>query len=430
MENIILYLCSCLSCFIIVTILYGFMDNRYNRTFANKYIYIGIELGMTFGIAVVNLLHNEILNISTWIVMVGFVTYFLYYEDFIKPVKRVLECEISMGVIAICESLGVGLTDWLLELLDIKIKESTMLICLETAFSKIIMIFLYFMAVGKLMKKRQAPFTKLQYVFNCIILGYTLIDIIVIVDNMNNRPNNYFLVLNLGCIVLADLFMLYLIKVMNEKSFLEYEVKSMEKQADLQYKYYVRQEQKYNKTLGLLHDVNRHIKSIEQLYLNGNTEVAAEYTKQIGGMLQPLMPVKYTGNPILDILLSDYISIMDEKRIDFDIKVDNVKMDFMDAMDITTIFGNLLDNAIEACDKIENNKKIFVKIGAYHEMISIRLENNCRTVKWKNGVPVSEKGRNHGMGLLNVRRCIEKYDGSIKLKAENGIFIADIFLNS
>lgn len=152
---------------------------------------------------------------------------------------------------------------------------------------------------------------------------------------MNNRPNNYFLVLNLGCIVLADLFMLYLIKVMNEKSFLEYEVKSMEKQADLQYKYYLRQEQKYNKTLGLLHDINRHIKSIEQLYLNGNTEVAVEYTKQISGMLQPLITVKYTGNPILDILLADYLSIMDEKQIDFDIQVDNVKMDFMDAMDIT-----------------------------------------------------------------------------------------------
>ena len=63
-------------------------------------------------------------------------------------------------------------------------------------------------------------------------------------------------------------------------------------------------------------------------------------------------------------------------------------------------------------------------------MISIRIENNCTTVKWKNGVPVSEKGQNHGMGLLNVRRSIEKYDGSIKLKEEDNIFIVDIFLNS
>lgn len=192
MENIILYLCSCLSCFIIITILRGFMDDRYNRAFANKYIYIGTELGITFGVAVVNLCHNEILNITAWIVAVGLAAYILYYEDFVKTVKRILECEIFIGVITVCESLGVGMTDWLLELLNIEIRDRTMLLCLETAFSKVILIFLYFMAVGKLMKKRQAPFTKLQYVSNCIILGYTLIDIIVIADNMNNRPNNYF----------------------------------------------------------------------------------------------------------------------------------------------------------------------------------------------------------------------------------------------
>ena len=63
-------------------------------------------------------------------------------------------------------------------------------------------------------------------------------------------------------------------------------------------------------------------------------------------------------------------------------------------------------------------------------MISIRIENNCTAVKWKNGVPVSEKGQNHGMGLLNVRRSVEKYDGNIKLKVEDKKFIVDIFLNS
>lgn len=219
MENIILYLCSCLSCFIVITILYSFMDDRYNRTFASKYIYIGMKLGMTFGIAIVNLVNNEVLNLTIWFVVVGFVSYILYYEDFVKPVKRVLECGISIGVIAICESFGVGLTDWLLELLDIEIKADIMRVCLETAFSKVILIFLYYMAVSKLMKKRQAPFTKLQYLSNCIILSYTLIDLIVVADNVNNNPNSYFSFINLGCIVLADLFLLYLIKVMNEKSF-------------------------------------------------------------------------------------------------------------------------------------------------------------------------------------------------------------------
>lgn len=179
-----------------------------------------------------------------------------------------------------------------------------------------------------------------------------------------------------------------------------------------------------------MHDVNKHIKSIVQLYTNGNLETATEYAEQIGDMLQPLIPVKYTGNPILDILLTDKTSIMSEKNIEYEIKVDHTDLGFMDAIDVTTIFGNLLDNSIEACGMIKEKKRIIVHIGAYHEMISISVKNSCTSVKWKNRFPVSEKGKNRGIGLLNVQRSIEKYDGSMKMRNNNGMFVVEIFLNS
>ena len=429
MENWILYFCSCLSCFIIVSFFYGFADDRYSRTFSNRYIYIGTGWAMTFGIAAVNLLNRPVLNFLTWMAAVGLSAYILYYGDYERPVKRILDCEIFLGVITICESLGVGLADLLLEWMNIKIENSTMLVCVETAFSKIALIFLYFMAVSRLMKKRDVPLTGHQYFSSVVILLYTLVDIIVVIDNVRNRPNNYFLVLNLGCIVLADLHLLYLNKVMLEKSSLEYEVKLMEKQTDMQYKYYVRQEQNYNKTIHLLHDVDKHIKFIEKLYMSGNTAAAAEYTGQITDMLRPLIPAAYTGNPILDILITDYKSIMDARQIDFDITADHVNVDSMDAIDITTIFGNLFDNAIEACGAVEGNKKITLRLGAYRGMVSVKMENTCAAVKWKNGIPVSGKGRGHGMGLANVARSVEKYDGAVKVKAENGIFTVELFLN-
>lgn len=55
----------------------------------------------------------------------------------------------------------------------------------------------------------------------------------------------------------------------------------LEKQTDIQYKYYLEQEKKYNKTVQILHDVNKHITTIEQLYANGNIENANEYTRKI-----------------------------------------------------------------------------------------------------------------------------------------------------
>ena len=157
---------------------------------------------------------------------------------------------------AVCESLGVVVTDLVLKILEIQVQTHLMQICLDFAFSKVILIFLYYMSIDKLLGEKSVPFTKVQYIFNFVVLVYTSLDIIVIADNMYHRPENYLLVVNLGCIVLADLYLLYSIRVTNERNYLEYEVKSLEKQANIQYEYYLRQEKKYNQTIQILHDVN------------------------------------------------------------------------------------------------------------------------------------------------------------------------------
>jgi signal transduction histidine kinase len=406
------------------------MNERYNRTVKNSYVYFTIELSIIVGVTIINMFGNSILNLVVWIVVVALCAYFLFFEDFDRPLKRIIECEVLLLCMGVCESLGVVLTDWFLRLFDIEIESNVMQTCLEVTFSKIIMLFIYYMFIVRLMRKKNIPFARTQYIINFIILIYSLINMFVIAEGLKHGQANLILTINMGCIVIADLALLYLMKVTNEKIYLEYEIKSLEKQADLQYRYYVRQEQKYKRTVQILHDVNNHVKSIEQLFANGNVKNATEYALQIEHMLKPLIPIRYTGNPILDILLTDKAMVMEDKDICFDIKVDNVNLDFIDAIDVTTIFGNLLDNAVEACENLEKNRKIFIKIGAYHQMVSIRIENTCANVKWKNGLPISEKGKNRGWGLLNVKRSIEKYDGNIKLKIENGKFIVDIFLNS
>lgn len=58
------------------------------------------------------------------------------------------------------------------------------------------------------------------------------------------------------------------------------------------------------------------------------------------------------------------------------------------------------------------------------------VENDCNPVKWRADIPVSEKGENRGIGLLNVRKSIDRYDGNLKLRENNGKFIAEFFLNT
>lgn len=421
---------SCLSCFIVMTILLEFMNERYKRRFKNKYLYLAVKLGLTVAIAGVNMMNIAVFNFAVWVAAAAGCACFLYYEDAGKPVRRILECEILICIIAVCETLGVVVTDVILEVLGIEITSDIMINSVEVAFSKVILIFLYYVIVVGLMRRRETSASYLQYFFNFAILVYTMVDIVVIIYNMNNRQENYFLLLNLGCIVLADLYLVYLVKVMNEKGHLEYELTLSERQSELQYQYYVRQEQKYNRTVAILHDVDKHMKLVERLCMNGEIENAKEYAAQVGSMLQPLVPIKYTGNPILDILLTDRREIMEEKGMKLDIQIEHANLDFIDAIDVTTIFGNLLDNAIEACEYMETDKHIFIFIKAYHEMVAVQIKNSCSVINWKKGWPVSEKNRHQGLGLLNVKKIIEKYDGSMNLKTQDGMFIVDIFLNS
>ncbi|MFQ7659361.1 MAG: ATP-binding protein [Roseburia intestinalis] len=121
---------------------------------------------------------------------------------------------------------------------------------------------------------------------------------------------------------------------------------------------------------------------------------------------------------------------MQEKGIHSDIKIDNVDLSYIEPIDITTIFGNLLDNAIEAAANADGDKYIFIKISAYHKMTVVHIENSCGKVKWKKRMPVSDKGKGRGIGLLNVKQSIDKYDGDLQLKQDGNRFVADLFLNS
>lgn len=429
MDKILLLFCNFLSCFIVLSLLFQFMNSSFERTYKRKSVYWIAFWVCVFGMTFVNMLDISILNLLVWILISAISSYFLYYEDHNKAGRRIIECAALAIYISVCETLGVILMQWIMQLLGMTVESTIVWYCLGTTFSKVVVIFLYYFGAVFFTKKRRITLSKSQYSVYAIMFLYSLINLLLITGEFMQRKSNYLWLANMSCIVLADLYLLYFIKISNEKVFYEKQVEALEQQAKMQYEYYLLQAEKYNSTLRVLHDVNKHIKTIEELYRTEQGKLAVGYTKEITDMLGTLIPTKYTGNPILDILLTDKAESMKEKGIEFQIDIDHVDMSEIEPIDVTTIFGNLLDNAMEASEQSKERKYIYVKIGGYHQMISVRIENNSDPVRWKEGVPVSEKGKNRGLGLLNVRRSIEKYDGAIKLKWEDNRFIVELFLN-
>lgn len=109
------------------------------------------------------------------------------------------------------------------------------------------------------MKKSNIPYSRTQYIFYSIILGYSFINMLVIIEIFIQGQINYLCVINMGCIVLVDLYLLYFVKIADEKNYYENQVKVLEQQANMQYEYYLEQTKKYDKTVQILHDVKKHI---------------------------------------------------------------------------------------------------------------------------------------------------------------------------
>lgn len=140
-----------------------------------------------------------------------------------------------------------------------------------------------------------------------------------------------------------------------------------------------------------------------------------------------------TGNEALDVLMVEKLMICENKGIRLDCMVDGKNLTFMKHSDIYSLFGNVIDNAIEATDKIGDTEKrcISIKVRMEKGMLIIHSENfYAGEISFQGGLPQTTKQdkRYHGFGMKSIRMITEKYDGYFTVRAEKGIFTLNILL--
>lgn len=137
----------------------------------------------------------------------------------------------------------------------------------------------------------------------------------------------------------------------------------------------------------------------------------------------------HTGNAYLDVIIRDKAKTTREKQIDFTAVIHFEDGAFLDPLDISTIFGNALDNAIEASEKLAIPRRVItVKARRIHDMMVIAVENNALPGADTSGRTTKEDAFLHGFGLSNIKSTAEKYDGQCTVKCEGGIFVLKIII--
>lgn len=193
----------------------------------------------------------------------------------------------------------------------------------------------------------------------------------------------------------------------------------------------------YSTTRGLWHDMRNSLIAIYTCIEKNEYESAMKNIKNIQNDLINAMQDFITGNTVIDAIIGN--KKMDAKELGINIKTNIVVPEQLEInqMDLCTILGNALDNAIEACKRINNIEltkqiEIIMKCKEDYLVLSVINPAEIKTIKVKNGRYISNKENTnnevHGYGIYNIERAVKKNHGSLKINVQNNQFILYVVL--
>ena len=172
----------------------------------------------------------------------------------------------------------------------------------------------------------------------------------------------------------------------------------------------------------LYHDVKNHLLAIQSM--SGSEGEINDYLSELLPKFEGYETQVKTGNQTVDAILSEKIQLTHADGIRFNICLDLASLGHIRTVDLVTIFGNAVDNAVEALRKLDDTeeKYLYIKSAAFAGNIVIRFENRfAGRVEMKNGVPVTSKKDSdmHGIGIRSIENAASRYGGTVSVKADN-----------
>lgn len=191
-------------------------------------------------------------------------------------------------------------------------------------------------------------------------------------------------------------------------------------------------------TKAFRHDVKNNLGVVTALMNDGKYEEAAQFIRDMYSQVSALSPKVVTGDEMLDALISTKLAKITEDGIDF--TIDGVADGGFDwkPIDVCTVFANALDNAIEACELLEDEDARFIRLEfrkTRHQRLIILSNSTSQEVDCEKllsgtvNMTTKKKRSLHGYGVRNIRRTLEKYGGMMELSCEDGIFTMNMILN-
>lgn len=234
---------------------------------------------------------------------------------------------------------------------------------------------------------------------------------------------------NVIFILVINLYVTWLFDTLDENHRLSRSLALYEQQRELQYGYYSRLEEKYENARRVIHDVKRHVNAMEQLYESAEPERGRAYGEDLRRLLSSFGQDVYTENRMLNIILNEMAERCAGLGIALECRMNGTNPDFIREIDMTVIFVNLLDNAIEAAVHAAGEKRILLTADRVHDFYVISLRNPYKKPPvTENDRLLSGKESHEAMGLSNVEQAIARYDGHMHVEYGGNEFQVTLML--
>lgn len=396
--------------------------------YRKKIIYISVFVLFNVVLLLAAMLGSFIINTITFLIGILLIGYFLYNNSKLYLLYYCIFALCFLFVdLLVSDFISFVITYGKIYFVSLAYLQITVIFLLR------IIEYVYIKLFTNFINRREAKvINKLQSFTFLVIPLFSAIYILTLIYLLQlyaGFEESILLLVNVILVLILNIYVTHIFDAISKNNTLKNEVKLYHQQSELQHKYYDNLESKYKESRKLIHDIRNHLQSIERLYKNKEQDLAKKYTTDIHLMLNELNQRYYTSNRILNIILNDKYQIIKSANISFDWKIGDINLDFMREIDITTIFANLLDNSIEAAKKVEDNPYIKFHINKFNDFIVINIINSMKDKPiMKNKKIKSTKVNHEGLGLENIRKTLEKYEGSLVVDFDDNEFKINIVI--
>lgn len=386
-------------------------------------------LGIYAIIYLLNLINSpKLLNLIVYY-GAGLLIEFLLFNG--RLPSRILLPMLMVAFVTIAEVMAVGILQITSDANIVQMLENTPYRILGIIISKLLLIIM--VIIAGYFSKKQNERIPLKY-SSCILIVpiVSTVCILTISQFMLNSPGKpvdpfWFVFCSFG-LLFVNLLIMFLFEGFMNYSHNQSKLQLMVQQSEMLNSHLRETNMLQEETHRIWHDMKNHFTVIQWMVKSKNYEKLEQYMQTLNETVTESMLKIQSGNSILDALLNPKAAEAKKYGIDVTINASVPPKLPIEDLDLNIVYSNAFDNAIEACKKLPGDQKRFITIDTClkNDNLVLVIKNSFDGIVKSSGGELKttklDSGR-HGIGIGNMKRAVEKYDGHIMTNFEENVFI-------